>query len=235
MRFSPAPMSSVAAVAKSDRIGIGQTRLLHAQDDDIADMRGRDVHSVPPRGPGRSAGPSRLKTTKLTGEFKAAAVDARLHGALRQMQAIGDLLIRELLQVAQHDGLLERRRQLGERLADQMAQVELLELAVRPALARHRHQIRRVHVARHRLAFLADAAIVVDAEIPADADEPGLEIGAPIERVQRLEDLQEDVLRQVLGLVVPADELVGQVEHLAPVLPDDLLPTRPDRPRDSAR
>ena len=43
-------------------------------------------------------------------------------------------------------------------------------------------------------------------------------------RLQRLEDLQEDVLRQIFGLVVLADELVGDVEHLAPVLPDDQLP-----------
>ena len=41
---------------------------------------------------------------------------------------------------------------------------------------------------------------------------------------ERLENLQEDVLRQILGLVVLADELVGDVEHLAPVLADDLLP-----------
>ena len=65
---------------------------------------------------------------------------------------------------------------------------------------------------------------MVDAEVPADADQPGLEVGAAVERVQRLEDLEEDVLRQVLGLVVPPDELVGEVEDLAPVLPDDLLP-----------
>ena len=58
----------------------------------------------------------------------------------------------------------------------------------------------------------------------ADADQPGLEIGAPVERVQRLEDLEEDVLRQVLGLVVLAGELVGDVEDLPPVLADDLFP-----------
>ncbi len=150
-------------------------------------------------------------------------------------QLVGDFLIRELLQVAQHDRLPQRGRQLGQRLADAVPQVELLELAVRAALARDRHQLRRVHVARHRLAFLADAAVVVDAEVAADADQPGLEVRAPVERVQRLEDLQEDVLRQVLGLVVPADELVGEVEDLAPVLPDDLVPGRPDRPRGTAR
>ena len=41
---------------------------------------------------------------------------------------------------------------------------------------------------------------------------------------ERLEDLQEDILREILGLVVLADELVGDVEDLAPVLPDDRLP-----------
>ena len=41
---------------------------------------------------------------------------------------------------------------------------------------------------------------------------------------ERLENLEEDVLRQILGLVVLADELVGDVEDLAPVLADDLLP-----------
>ena len=97
---------------------------------------------------------------------------------------------------------------------------------MRAALARHRHELRRVDVARHRLAFLAHAAVVIDAEVAADADEPGLEIRAPIERVQRLEDLEEDVLRQILGLVMAADELVGEVEDLAPVLADDLLPRR---------
>jgi hypothetical protein len=42
--------------------------------------------------------------------------------------------------------------------------------------------------------------------------------------LQRLEDLQEDVLREIFGLVVLADELVRDVEDLAPVLAHDLLP-----------
>jgi hypothetical protein len=74
------------------------------------------------------------------------------------------------------------------------------------------------------LPFLADAAVVVDAQVAADADQPGLEVGAAIEGVERPEDLQEDVLGEVLGLVVLADELVGDVEDLPPVLPDDGLP-----------
>jgi hypothetical protein len=65
---------------------------------------------------------------------------------------------------------------------------------------------------------------VIDAQVTAHADQPGLEIGAPIERVQRLENLEEDVLRQILGFVVAAGELVGDVEHLAAVLTHDLFP-----------
>ena len=59
---------------------------------------------------------------------------------------------------------------------------------------------------------------MIDAEIAADADQPRLKVRAAIERVERLEDLQEDVLRQIFGFVVLADELVRDVEHLAPVL-----------------
>ena len=41
---------------------------------------------------------------------------------------------------------------------------------------------------------------------------------------ERPEHLQEDVLREILGLLVRADELVRDVEHAAPVLRDDGLP-----------
>ena len=73
-------------------------------------------------------------------------------------------------------------------------------------------------------ALLSHAPVVVDAEIPADADDPRLKVRATVERGERLEDLQEDILGEIFGLVVLADELVGDVEDLAPVLPDDRLP-----------
>src|SRR5262245_57716432 len=90
----------------------------------------------------------------------------------------------------------------------------------------HRTQPRRIDVARHRLALFADTSIMVDAEIPADADEPRLKVGSSIERPERLENFQEDVLCQVLGFVVAADESIRDVEHLPPVLTNDLLPRR---------
>ena len=91
---------------------------------------------------------------------------------------------------------------------------------------RRRRQLRRVDVAVDRLALLADAAVVIDAEVAADADQPRLEVGAAVERVERLVQLEEDVLRQIFGLIVAADELVGDVEHLAPVQADDRFPRR---------
>jgi hypothetical protein len=67
---------------------------------------------------------------------------------------------------------------------------------------------------------------VVDAQVAADADQPGLEVGAAVEGIERLVQLQENVLREVFGLVVAADELIGDVEHPAPVRADNRLPRR---------
>ena len=160
----------------------------------------------------------------MAGELQTATVDAGLDGAFRQSELVRDFLIRKLLEIPEHDRFAQRRRELGKRLADALAEIDLLEFAVRTALARHRHQRRRIHIAGHRLALLPDAAVMVDAQIAADADEPGLEVRPPIERVQGAENLEEDVLRQVFGFVVTADELVGEIEDLPPVLPDDLVP-----------
>ena len=81
-----------------------------------------------------------------------------------------------------------------------------------------------VDLAVDRLALLPYAPVMVDAEIPADADQPGLEVRAPVERMQRAEDLQEDVLREIFGFIVSSHELIGDVEDLATVLPDDGFP-----------
>ena len=175
---------------------------------------------------GRVLGLPCLQTTELPRELEPAPIDAGLHCPFGQIQLLRDFLIRELLQIPQHHGLAQRRRELGQTAADELPQVELLELAVRTAVPRQRVEIGRIHLARHGLALFAHAAIVIDTEIAADADEPGLEIRPAVEGVQRLEDLEEDVLGQVLGLVVPAHELVRDVEDLAPVLAHDLLPCR---------
>jgi len=102
--------------------------------------------------------------------------------------------------------------------------VALLEHGERTSLRGGGGQLAGIDVAIDRLSLFPRAAVVIDAEIPADADEPRLEVRAPVEGRERLEDLQEDVLREIFRLVVPPDELVGDVEHLPPVPADDDLP-----------
>src|SRR6185503_8909257 len=91
-------------------------------------------------------------------------------------------------------------------------------------LPRRRLQIVRIHLARNRLPFLSNAPIMIDAEVPADADNPRLKIRPSIERIQRLEDLEKDILRQIFRFVVLADELVRDVEHLSPVQANNRVP-----------
>src|SRR5206468_3518982 len=76
----------------------------------------------------------------------------------------------------------------------------LLERRHGTRIVRQRRQLAGVDIAIDRLALLAHAPIVVDAQIAADTDQPCLEVRAPIEGVERLEDLEEDVLRQILRL-----------------------------------
>ena len=174
---------------------IHQAGLADADDGDALGAVGREVH---PRTPSTSS----RSRCDLAGQFGAAAVDARLDGAFRQLQLIGDFLVGQLLDVAQH----HRARAASAAAPPWPGAAARRDRAVRAprrrSARRRRRQLAGVDVAIDRLALLAHAAVVIDAQVAADADQPGLEIGAPVERVQRLEDLEEDVLRQVLGFVV---------------------------------
>ena len=87
-------------------------------------------------------------------------------------------------------------------------------------------EVARIDVAVDGFPLLSDGPIVIDAQIAADADEPRLKVGATIEGVERLVQLEEDVLREVLCLIVTTDELVRDVEHLPPVHADNRFPRR---------
>jgi hypothetical protein len=65
---------------------------------------------------------------------------------------------------------------------------------------------------------------VVDAVVPGHAGEPGREVGVAVELLEAAEDLEEDLLGQVLRVVMPPRELVGDMKHLPLVAADDELP-----------
>src|SRR5262249_39754341 len=58
----------------------------------------------------------------------------------------------------------------------------------------------------------------------ADAEQPRMEVRAPIERLERLENPEKDLLREILRLVALANELVRDVEDFTPVLANDGVP-----------
>jgi len=76
---------------------------------------------------------------------------------------------------------------------------------------------------QHFLLALA-GPVVVDAEIPGHAGEPGREVGVAIELLEAAEDLEKDLLGQVLRVVMPPRELVADMKHLPLVAADDELP-----------
>src|SRR6185436_605468 len=221
----PAATSAVTVDAKSPRIGYisrgSPTRTMETRPfcSVVTFISVHSTHAVAART--EVLAPELLD---LSGELVAPAVDARFDGAFGQLQLLRDLVVRQLLDIAHEDGRAQRLRQRAHGVLEQLHPIALLHhrhLALRLADG---HQLRGVDVAVDRLALFPDAAIVIDAEVAADADQPRLEVRAAVEGTQRLEDLEKDVLREVLGLVVPADELVRDVEHLPPVLPDDGFP-----------
>ena len=157
-------------------------------------------------------------------EFLAAPVDSGLHRAFWQGQRVGDLLIRQFLDVAQGDRRAQRVRQLGQRFMEPGSAVAALEDDQGIRLPAGRRDLSGIDTAVDQFAFLANAPIVIDTEVPTDTDQPGLKIGSAVECAERLVDLQEDVLGQVFRQVVSTDELVGDVEYAAPISLNDEVP-----------
>src|SRR6478672_8064565 len=96
-----------------------------------------------------------LQTFQLARQLEPAAIDPRLHRALRQPEVVGNFLVRQLLKVAQHDRRPQRVRERFQRLLQLRAQILVFGERIWRALARGRLQVGRVHLARDRLPFLA--------------------------------------------------------------------------------
>jgi hypothetical protein len=118
---------------------------------------------------------------ELVRQLDAAAIDARLHRAFRQPERSAISWYDSSCRSRRTTGRPQRERQRLERLAQLRPQVLVLGLRVRPALVRRRLQLARVDVAGDRLPLLPHAAVVIDAEVAADADDPRLEVRAPVE------------------------------------------------------
>ena len=134
---------------------------------------------------------------------------------------LGDLLVGEPLDVAEHDGGPEVGRQGGQRALDVV--VEGL-VGVRRVRRRQRAgQPVRALVGEGVEADPLLAARLVEEEVGGDPVQPALE-GARRVRRQRAEDADEDLLGEVLGVVPVAGQAVGEPVDAVGVLLDDLVP-----------
>ena len=137
----------------------------------------------------------------------------------------GDFLVRQLVDVPQQHRRAQRRRQrpAAPRAAARCGPaVSTRACGLGPGASACTVA---ASTSRAKTCAIAPAAaIAIDAEIAADADEPGLKVRAAIERAERSEHLQENLLRQIFRFVVGAHEAIRHVEHLAPVRLDDGVP-----------
>ena len=155
-----------------------------------------------PRRKPRSRGGVGEQVAQLT----AAAVQPRHHRADRRAHDVGDLLVREALDV----GEVDRHPEVVGQLLESGLHVVVGQPVERLGL-RGRQALRGVlpglgdlpvgDLLRGRLLRLAlPAAVAVDVGVGEDPVEPGLEVGARAERAERGERLEERLLHEVLGV-----------------------------------
>ena len=170
---------------------------------------------LPAAAAGRQAPPQQLA------QFRAAPVQPGLHGADRNLEHAGDLLVGHALQLAQHEHgavllvhvlqlLAHQLLELAalQRLGRGGAGVGQLALQVRALLADRRAQA-VVPRPRPALPVLEAVAALVD----RDREQPAAEARLAPELAEAAVGLDEDLLGEVEGLVVVAENPVGHVER----------------------
>ncbi len=130
------------------------------------------------------------------------------------------------MNIAEKHGDSQALRECEHALTQEPATVEPLQATERIGPFRLQEEARCIDVPVDELAFLPDAAVVVDAEVATDANQPRLEIRSPVERSQRFVDPEKDVLGQIFRLVVLAHKGERDVEHPTLVSLDDGGPRR---------
>src|SRR5690348_16545929 len=156
----------------------------------------------------------------LSSQHFQSAMDVGLDRAHRLSERMRDLCIREVLHVAQHDGLAVADRQTG----DPRRQLVDLGATQRVFLRTCRHRgLAAVELDQPRL----DAAHAIAHDVDRDPVQPGLrlELAHPLGRVahERPIGTQERVLGHVFGVVPVAGQREAQREDPVLVLADQAL------------
>ncbi len=154
-------------------------------------------------------------------QVRTASVDTAADGTELHAERRGDLLVGQALDVAQHHGRAELGGQGVQRLLDVRVEVRVVEDLLGGRLTA-RQPLGGVVGERVEADPLL-AADHVQEQVRGDAVQPALERAGRV-RGQRAEDADEDLLREVLGVVLVARQTVGKAVDPRAVRADDLLP-----------
>ena len=175
------------------------------------------AHTIPPRRPrwkrtceARAAG--LVPLADLPGDFGAGAEQPRLHGAVRKVEGLADLLVGQAVEVPENEDLGEVLGDLGERREEELRALLLQGHARRVVLGFQERRHGFVGDETEGLLALA-APVSVDAEVARDREDPGHQGEAAVVAVEVLEDLQEDLLGQLLGVLALHREVVRDGVH----------------------
>ncbi len=148
-------------------------------------------------------------------------VQLPLHGAFRQSERAGDLAQLQSLMVAHHEDDPLPRRQPADLGIEQLPQLS----RIRSRLGARRFFRCIQHL---QLGFFSEgrgprgrmSAAVIDARVHDDSIDPGGQLRILTEAFERPVDLDEHLLRDVLGVVMIAGELIRHAIHHRPMALD---------------
>ena len=130
----------------------------------------------------------------------------------------GDLLVRQVADVAEHDRNPELLGERGERLLDLVRQPGLR------LVGRRRGREHAAGVVRERVGGASlPTSHLVEEHVRHDSSQPAFE-GSRLVALEALADPQQRFLHQILCVVVIAGQAVGHVVEEAPVVARDLFP-----------
>ena len=233
-RRSEAACASAAAQARA--AGAGGVRLaVEGREEALLERAaGGGGHRAPPvaapgaRAERRVEGPAVVPGADARAhdarELDPRAVQARLHGAVGELEEVADLAVVEAVEVAEDHDLGELVGELGDRVEEEADALAAHGVGLRVV---RRGQERRDRVVRdEREALLAaPPPVVVDAEIAREGRDPREErrLGRLV-AVEVLPDLQEALLGQLLGLRAVVGHVPGDAVDLLAVGGDEVRP-----------